>query len=172
MIQSMPLNGKSLFILMMLICAPLLSSQVLAKDTKQKAPDFTLKSNSGENIRLSELRGEIILLNFWASWCGPCRQEMPILDAIHKKYSALGFKVLGVNVDLKSKKAADYLKSTPVDFPVLYDPKGEASALYDVSAMPTTAIIDRDGNIRYLHEGYKPGDEEKYHAKIKALLRE
>ncbi len=139
---------------------------------KVKAPDFTLKSQSGKNIRLSDLRGEIILLNFWASWCGPCRQEMPILDAIHKKYSPLGFQVLGVNVDLTSDKAADYLSSTPVNFPVLYDPKNEVSKLYNVSAMPSTAIIDRDGYVRYVHEGYKSGDEDTYHEKIKALMRE
>jgi len=118
------------------------------------------------------MRGEIILLNFWASWCGPCRQEMPILDAIHKKYSPLGFQVLGVNVDLTSDKAADYLSSTPVNFPVLYDPKNEVSKLYNVSAMPSTAIIDRDGYVRYVHEGYKSGDEDTYHEKIKALMRE
>lgn len=171
MIKSMKLNCKPLFILIMLVSVPLFTADILAAD-KVKAPDFTLKSNKGENIRLSDLRGEIVLLNFWASWCGPCRQEMPILDKIHKKYTALGFKVLGVNVDLKSEKAAGYLKSTPVDFPVLYDPTGKVSELYNVSAMPSSAIIDRDGYIRYLHEGYKPGDEDKYHAKIKELMRE
>lgn len=139
---------------------------------KVEAPDFTLKSRSGENVRLSDFRGQVVLLNFWASWCGPCRQEMPILDAIHKKYEALGFTVLGVNVDLKSEKAINYLKDTPVDFPVLYDPKSKVSELYSVSAMPSTAIIDRDGKVRYIHPGYKTGDEKKYKSKIKELMRE
>lgn len=141
-------------------------------ETKVEAPDFTLKSRSGENVRLSDFRGQIVLLNFWASWCVPCRQEMPILNDIQKKYEALGFSVLGVNVDLKSEKAIAYLKDTPVNFPVLYDPKGDVSKLYSVSAMPSTAIIDRDGKVRFIHPGYKAGDESKYRDKIKELMRE
>ncbi|MFT6735062.1 MAG: peroxiredoxin [Polaribacter sp.] len=136
------------------------------------APDFTLKSVDGKNVRLSELRGQVVLLNFWASWCGPCRQEMPILDAMHNKYKSLGFTVLGVNLDAKSKKAIGYLKDTPVSFPVLYDPKGITSEQYGVSAMPSTVIIDKNGNVRHLHKGYKSGYEDEYVAQIKKLLRE
>jgi peroxiredoxin len=150
----------------------LLTLNVFAADNKVLAPDFTLKSQSGENVRLSDFRGQVVLLNFWASWCGPCRQEMPILDAINKKYQALGFTVLGINVDLKSEKAINYLKDTPVNFPVLYDPESKVSELYSVSAMPSTAIIDRDGHVRFIHAGYKSGDEETYRKKIKALMRE
>lgn len=149
----------------------MLSVNVIAAD-KITAPDFTLKSKSGKNIRLSDFRGQVVLLNFWASWCGPCRQEMPILDAIHKKYEALGFTVLGINVDRKSEKAIGYLKDTPVDFPVLYDPESNVSELYSVSAMPSTAFIDRDGNVRFVHAGYKSGDEVKYREMIKDLMRE
>jgi peroxiredoxin len=150
----------------------LLTLNAFASEKKVPAPDFTLKSQSGENVRLSDFRGQVVLLNFWASWCGPCRQEMPILDAINKKYEALGFTVLGINVDLKSEKAINYLKDTPVNFPVLYDPTSKVSELYSVSAMPSTAIIDRDGNVRFIHAGYKSGDEENYRKKIKALMRE
>jgi DsbE subfamily thiol:disulfide oxidoreductase len=146
------------------------SSQVMAKKTA--APDFTLQSRDGKNIRLSDFRGKVVLLNFWASWCGPCRQEMPILDEIHNKYKSLGFTVLGVNLDAKSKKATNYLKDTPVTFPVLFDPKGDVSSQYGVQAMPSTVIIDRDGNVRFLHEGYKSGYEDDYRKQIKALLRE
>jgi len=157
----------------LLICMGLLLTlNAFASEKKVKAPDFTLKSQSGENVRLSDFRGQVVLLNFWASWCGPCRQEMPILNAINKKYEALGFTVLGINVDLKSEKAVNYLKDTPVNFPVLYDPTSKVSELYSVSAMPSTAIIDRDGNVRFIHAGYKSGDEDKYRKKIKALMRE
>ncbi|MGX5201397.1 TlpA family protein disulfide reductase [Aliikangiella sp. IMCC44632] len=145
---------------------------VSAADTKIPAPDFTLNSNSGKNLRLSDFRGQVVLLNFWASWCGPCRQEMPILNDLHNKYSPLGFAVLGVNVDADSSKAIGYLKDTPVDFPVLYDPESKVSEMYSVSAMPSTAIIDRDGNVRMVHPGYKSGDEDKYKAQIKKLMRE
>ena len=127
---------------------------------------------SGKNIKLSEYAGNVVLLNFWASWCGPCRQEMPLLDALHKKYEALGFVVLGVNVEEQSDNAQGYLADIPVGFPILFDDKNVASKLYDVVAMPTTVMIDRNGNMRYLHKGYKPGDEAKYKKMAKKLIRE
>ncbi len=164
---------RSVSQLFVVLCFSVVSAlSVQASDKKVTAPDFTLKSKSGENIRLSDFRGQVVLLNFWASWCGPCRQEMPILNDIHNKYSALGFTVLGVNVDAESEKAINYLKDTPVDFPVLYDPESKVSELYSVSAMPSTAIIDRDGNVRMVHPGYKTGDENKYKDIIKSLMRE
>lgn len=136
------------------------------------APDFTLKSTTGTNVRLSELRGDVILLNFWASWCGPCRQEMPILNALHQRYSKLGFSIIGVNVDKDSSLADKLLKDIPVSFPVLLDNTGAVSTSYNVSAMPTSVLIDRDGNMRFLHKGYKPGYEQEYETEIKELIRE
>jgi len=159
----------SLLMVTALLSSVLISPSVIAKTP---APDFTLKSKEGKNVRLSDLRGQVVLLNFWASWCGPCRQEMPILDEIHNKYKPLGFSVLGVNLDAKSSKAINYLKDTPVTFPVLYDPKGDVSGEYGVQIMPSTVIIDKDGNVRYLHEGYKTGYEDDYVKQIKELLRE
>lgn len=143
-----------------------------AKKMGGAAPDFTLQSNQGSNIRLSELKGSVVLLNFWASWCGPCRKEMPLLEDIQKKYSALGFTILGVNVDKDSRLANKILDDITVTFPVLYDPKGDVSKQYDVDAMPTTVIVDRNGNMRFLHRGYKPGYEDDYIAQIKQLIRE
>lgn len=155
-----------------LVCiAAVVSLQSLAAE-KVKAPDFTLKSRAGENLRLSDFRGKVVLLNFWASWCGPCRQEMPILDELHQKYKPLGFTVLGVNVDQKSEKAEQYLKNIPTHFPILFDPENFVSDLYSVRAMPSTAIIDKDGNVRFIHAGYKSGDEAIYEKKIKQLMRD
>lgn len=137
-----------------------------------KAADFTLKSNTGKNLRLSDFRGQVVMINFWASWCGPCRQEMPILDQLHKRYGKLGFTLLGVNVEQDSSKANAYLKDIPVSFPILYDTANQTSKLYNVSAMPTTVIVDRNGNMRFIHHGYKPGYEKDYKKQIKALIRE
>ena len=139
---------------------------------KGPAPNFTLKSLTGKNLKLSELRGNVVMINFWASWCGPCRQEMPLLNALHNKYEPLGFTVLGVNVEENSADARGFLGNTPVDFPVLLDNKNQVSKMYDVVAMPTTVVVDRDGNMRYLHKGYKPGDEKKYRQVVKKLIRE
>ena len=140
--------------------------------TGSAAPDFTLKSNSGENLKLSEFRGEVVLINFWASWCGPCRQEMPVLDELHRQYKALGFTVLGVNVEENSSAARKLLKEVQVSFPVLFDNESVVSKQYDVIAMPSTVLVDRDGNMRYIHKGYKPGLEDQYLQQIRNLIRE
>lgn len=136
------------------------------------APDFTLSSNSGHNLRLSEFRGEVVMINFWASWCGPCRQEMPLLDELYSQYQPMGFTILGVNVEEDSSKAKALLDEMPVNFPVLFDTQSKVSKLYDVVAMPSTILVDRDGNIRYLHHGYKPGYEQTYQEQVRALIRE
>ncbi|MCG7893283.1 MAG: TlpA family protein disulfide reductase [Candidatus Thiodiazotropha taylori] len=136
------------------------------------APDFTLKSRTGENIKLSELRGNVVMVNFWASWCGPCRQEMPLLQQLYDRYQGMGFTLLGVNVDEQPAAAQKMLKEIPVDFPILYDSSNKVSKQYQVKAMPSTFMVDRDGNIRHLHQGYKPGYEDDYQQQIRALLKE
>lgn len=143
-----------------------------ASELSGTAPDFTLKSNQGKNIRLQDLRGEVVMLNFWASWCGPCRQEMPLMDEIYKKYSKLGFTILAVNVDENTADADRFLDAVPVTFPVVYDSDSSISELYQVDAMPTTIMIDRDGNKRFLHRGYQPGYENEYRKQVKKLVRE
>jgi peroxiredoxin len=140
--------------------------------TGQSAPDFALKSSSGENLRLSEFRGDVVMVNFWATWCGPCRQEMPLLDELYSRYGRVGFSLLGVNIDDNSSKAMDMVSELGVSFPVLFDSRKEVSKLYEVGAMPVTVLIDREGTVRYVHLGYKPGYEEKYLDQIRSLLRE
>ena len=136
------------------------------------APDFTLKSRIGKNLRLSDYRGQVVMLNFWASWCGPCRQEMPILEQMYKRYKKLGFVILGVNTEQDSGKANAYLRDIKVSFPILYDSTSKVSQLYNNKAMPTTIMIDRNGKMRFMHEGYKPGYEKDYKKQIKKLIRE
>jgi peroxiredoxin len=143
-----------------------------ATEEGKPAPDFTLKSVTGKNLKLSEMTGNVVLINFWASWCGPCREEMPLLNALHNKYAPLGFSVLGVNVEENGDAAKGFLKDFPVDFPVLLDSVNQVSKQYQVIAMPTTVVVDRDGKVRYLHQGYKAGDEAKYQKMVKALVRE
>ncbi len=140
--------------------------------TGQSAPDFALKSNTGENLRLSEHRGDVVMVNFWATWCGPCRQEMPLLEELHSRYERVGFSLLGVNIDDNSSKAMNMAKELGVTFPVLFDSRKEVSKLYQVDAMPVTVLIDREGTVRYVHQGYKPGYEDKYLDQIRSLLRE
>ena len=127
---------------------------------------------NGKNLKLSEQAGDVVLVNFWASWCGPCRKEMPLLNDLHNKYKALGFSVWGVNVEEQSSQAKSFIDSSPVDFPVLLDNTNSVSKLYDVIAMPTTVIVDRNGNLRYEHKGYQAGDEKIYRKMVKKLVRE
>ena len=157
------------FKFVLLLCLFISTAKLHAQEV---APDFTLKSKESGNIRLSEQRGNIVLVNFWASWCGPCRAELPEMEELYQEYQDLGFEILAVNVDDEESKADVLLDDIEVSFPVLYDTSGEVSQLYDVNAMPTTVIIDRDGNQRLLHLGYRAGDEKKYEKALKILMRE
>jgi thiol-disulfide isomerase/thioredoxin len=144
----------------------------LAGASAQMAPDFSLPTRSGEAVSLARLRGQVVMINFWASWCGPCRQEMPLLEQMYQKYNRLGFTLVGVNVDENSADAERLLTKVPVSFPVALDSKSEVSKLYKVQAMPSSIFVDRKGTVRYWHPGYKPGDEAKYQEQIRALLKE
>jgi peroxiredoxin len=139
---------------------------------QDQAPDFTLKSLEGSNLRLEEYRGQVVLINFWASWCGPCRQEIPLLDRLHQRYLDTGFAVLGINVEGEEAPARKLIDRIPVTFPVLIDQEQRVSELYELEAMPSTVVVDRDGVVRYIHRGYKPGDEAKYIEVVKELIRE
>jgi len=138
----------------------------------QVSPDFVLKSKEHGNMRASEQKGNVVLINFWASWCGPCRDELPVMEALYQDYQDLGFEILAVNVDDDARKADVLLDDIRVSFPVLYDTSGEVSQLFDVNAMPTTVMLDRDGKVRLIHSGFRSGDEKKYEKAIKMLIRE
>lgn len=155
-----------------IVAALIVAVPALAAAPSGPAPPFSLTSKAGTQVNLAQYKGQVVMINFWASWCGPCRQEMPLLEDIYKKYNKLGFTLLGVNVEPDSKAADDWLKQTPVSFPILYDKDSKVSQMYDVSGMPSTVIIDRKGNLRVLHHGYKPGDEDEYLNSIRTLIRE
>ncbi|OJF69701.1 redoxin [Alteromonas sp. V450] len=167
-----PIIGLIVCVALLLSAALLTGAEANAATKNTPASDFTLKGRDGANHRLSEEIGNIVIVNFWASWCGPCREELPAFEALHQEYADLGVTIYGVNVDDAPEKANVLLKDIKVSFPVLYDTNGEVSKLYEVSAMPTTVMVDRDGNTRLIHKGYKSGDEKRYEKVIKALLRE
>lgn len=155
-----------------LLVSGIVASAALAANLSGPAPGFTLESRDGDVVSLEDLKGQVVMINFWATWCVPCRQEMPHLEALHQRYNSLGFTLLGVNVEDNPEGAAKFLKDTPVSFPILYDPKNGVSKLYDVVAMPTTVLVGRDGTMRFIHHGYKAGYEGEYQTQIRALLRE
>lgn len=148
----------------------LISSAAVAADGP--APAFSLPDKAGATVSLDDFKGQVVLLNFWASWCGPCREEMPLLVELHQRYEALGFTMLGINVEEDSAAADKFLGAVPVSFPILYDRTNSVSKLYDVIAMPSTVLIGRDGSVRYIHHGYEPGYENDYQDQIRELVRE
>ena len=156
----------------LLVAVVLAITPARAGDVSGPAAAFRLKNRAGGEMSLGSLKGKVVLINFWATWCGPCRKEMPLLEQIQKKYAPLGFTMLGVNVEEDTRLMDTFLKDVPVTFPVLLDPANGVSKLYDVSAMPSTVIVDRKGNVRFIHQGYKPGDENKYQDLIRQLIRE
>ncbi len=150
----------------------LLALPALAGGADAPAPEFSLPARSGNTLSLEQFKGQVVMINFWASWCGPCRQEMPLLDDIYRRYGKMGFTLLGVNVEPDRGSALAWLKQTPVSFPILFDADSKVSKLYGVAGMPTTVFIDRKGNVRMIHESYNPGDENAYLNEIRSLVRE
>ena len=140
--------------------------------TGAPAPAFQLDSSDGKAVDLGSLRGKVVMINFWASWCGPCRKEMPILEQLNKQYRGKGLTLIGVNVEPDSRAAMTWLKETPVSFPILFDTESKVSKLYQVAGMPNTVIVDRKGTVRYIHRGYQAGAENEYLDQIRQLIRE
>lgn len=140
----------------------------------QPAPDFALRSWDGGNMRLSEHYGEVVLINFWATWCGPCRQEMPLLDEIYGKYRRAGLVLFSVNLDEESnlEAAREMATTLRVSYPVLFDARKEVARAYQTGTMPLTVLVDREGVVRYVSEGYKVGYETRYTDKLRELLNE
>jgi peroxiredoxin len=159
---------RSLALSAVLMAMPALASVKLSA----AAPDFTLKSATGPNLRLAEQRGQVVMVNFWATWCGPCRQEMPHLNRLHESYKKAGFTLLGVNIDDDPKAAIALAQRLGVNFPVLLDTDKKVAKTYDLNAMPATLLIDRDGRVRHIYRGYKDGAEQTYEQHLRALLKE
>jgi peroxiredoxin len=135
-----------------------------------EAPDFVLKSSSGKNLRLSEYRGEVVMLSFWATWCGDCRAQLAELGAMRDRYQDAGVELLAVSLDQSARQASE--ATAGASYPVLHDAAGEVGRLYDVTKMPVMVLIDRGGVVREVFEGFRRGNEEQYLERVQALLRE
>jgi peroxiredoxin len=126
---------------------------IAAPEPGHPAPIFALSSLSGGRIRLSQYRGDAVLINFWASWCGPCRSEMPMLSGWYRRLRRNHFQVLGVN-DSDSKSAArTFASRLKIPYPIVVDSNGTVPALYSVSGLPTSVLIDRQGIVRWVKQG-------------------
>jgi thiol-disulfide isomerase/thioredoxin len=133
------------------------------------APDFTLPTGEGE-MTLSNLKGQVVYLDFWASWCGPCRKSFPWMNEMQKQYKDQGLTIIAVNLDKDLKQARKFLSLYPADFTIAFDPKGDVPLLYDVKGMPTSYIIDKDGNIHTTHIGFRKKDTAELESAFQSLL--
>lgn len=135
------------------------------------APDFTLPLD-GQPVQLSELKGLVVYVDFWASWCKPCRKSFPWMNQISQQYADQGLVVVAVNLDADADLAASFLQKVPADFPITYDPQGELAEKYQIIGMPSSYFIDKKGEIRFTHKGFFSAKQGHYEQQLITLLNE
>jgi thiol-disulfide isomerase/thioredoxin len=157
-----------------LLFAVLLSwpSMLPAVQPGDAAPVVIAPQEDGETFDMASLAGRVVYVDFWASWCAPCRKTLPAFDQLHQRYDERGFTVLGVNLDRRRAEALRMLSRIPVGFPMVFDPEGEWARVYDPPGMPSGYLVDRRGVVRYRHVGYSETDLPDLIKKIEKLLEE
>lgn len=137
-------------------------------------PDWQLPviANGQGSLSSSDFSGQVLYVDFWASWCGPCRLSLPAINRLFEEFNETGFQVVAISVDYVEADALDFLKRYPVDYPVLLDSTGDSGRAFAVSGMPSGYLIDRSGAIREVHVGFRKGDEALLRDSIARLLNE
>lgn len=146
-----------------------LANPAMAVDPGQSAPDIDLATASAMQ-KLSSLKGKVVYVDFWASWCGPCRQSFPWMNEMQGKYGAKGLQVVGVNLDAKRADADQFLSNWPAKFTVAFDAKGDTAKRFEVKGMPTSVLIGADGKVLAVHQGFKDEDRQELEAKFASAL--
>jgi thiol-disulfide isomerase/thioredoxin len=135
------------------------------------APDFAI-SNAQLPNKLSDLAGQVVYLDFWASWCKPCRQSFPWMNQMQQKYAAQGLQIIAINLDTESSLAKDFLDKVPAQIPIIYDPEGNIASNYQLLGMPSSYLIDKKGKIRFAHKGFFTRTKPLYEQELVLLLSE
>jgi peroxiredoxin len=138
----------------------------------QRAPEFSLPSLKGGRVSLSQLKGKVVLVDFWAQWCEPCKKELPELEKIAKQYAGRGVVVLGISIDKQRENAEKLARQLGISFDVLLDPAGSVAGIYDLPKMPTSFVVDKKGIVRFIHEGFEgSGDVERFKHELDELTK-
>jgi len=137
----------------------------------QPAPLFGAVLLQGkETVELEHHRGKVVLLDFWASWCGSCRQSLPALESLRSEFGPAGFEVIAVNLDTDPQDGLDFLKKYPVTYPIVQDTQGRIARLFDVRTMPMSYLIDRQGVVQQVHQGFNKKDMPRLRAAVSELV--
>jgi cytochrome c biogenesis protein CcmG, thiol:disulfide interchange protein DsbE len=148
----------------------LLASHAAALDSGARLPEIGLQSLAGKRIDVASLKGKVVLIDFWASWCAPCKQEMPVLERLYQKYKDRGLVVVGVSVDQEATNVGGFLKQLKVSFPIVHDKAHEVANRFHPPRMPSSYIADRNGVVRHVHGGFRAGDDAAIERELTALL--
>ena len=144
---------------------------VIAANPTNQAPDFKLEGQQ-KQIELSNYHGTIVYIDFWASWCQPCRKTFTWMNKMQSLYGSEGFKVIAINLDESRTQADKFLQQIPANFDVAFDPQGNTAAAYKVKAMPSSYLIDKNGNVVHANLGFRGNDEDQLEAKIRKLVHQ
>ncbi len=166
--RSLLLRVRRLLLPMLLLLAIPLTA--LAIGTGARAPDFQLRDLGGRPASLAALRGRVVLLDFWASWCEPCRESFPFYNDLHREYGPRGLCILAVSVDEDASNVRSFLRRTPARFRILHDPSGGVAARYRPDRMPTSFVIDRNGLVRHVHAGFDASEKRAIEREVRALV--
>lgn len=151
-----------------------ISTNALALDAGSRMPSLSAPrlGEATAPVDLAALKGKVVYVDFWASWCVPCRLSMPLLDAMYRKHAARGFTVVGFNKDVEAADAQRFLQRVPVSFPLVQDVKDAAARAFDVKSMPSGYLVDRKGVVRHVHRGFTPETGPVLEQEIEELLKE
>lgn len=147
------------------------AASVSALDEGQRAPEIGLRTPDGQTIRMADLRGKVVVVDFWASWCAPCREELPVLQRLHEQYASRGVVVVGVGIDRNERDFRTFKDRMGLTFPVVHDGAHQVAGRYEPPRMPSTFLIDRNGVVRHVHEGYRASNAAELEQQIQQLLR-
>jgi cytochrome c biogenesis protein CcmG/thiol:disulfide interchange protein DsbE len=148
----------------------LLAASAQALDAGAKMPEIGLSDLSGKPVSLASLAGKVVVIDFWATWCAPCKEELPVLQKLHKKYGSQGLVIVGVSVDKDAANLPDFLKKLVVTFPIVHDANHAVTGRYAPPRMPSSYIVDRKGIVKYVHGGFRADDAAVFEKQIQGLL--